>query len=188
MRSMFTRRHALRLFGSASAAAMVASRSGAASVFAGLRGDTVGEARPLAPGTPNSPERTALIDVFRKQSEGLDKKFEPNTLESAGSTMPYRLFRPEAAAKLPLVVYLHGSGGVGDDNLNQPSLDNISGPRVWLPPKNQNRFPCFVPAPQPADGGVRYALSQETQGPAPAPPGLGNGARLAFEIIDRLSR
>ena len=30
--------------------------------------------------------------------------------------MPYRLFRPEAAGKLPLVVYLHGSGGQGDDN------------------------------------------------------------------------
>ena len=50
----------------------------------------------LAPGTPNSPDRTALIDDFRKRSEGLPEKFEARTHESDW-TMPYRLFvRPQA--------------------------------------------------------------------------------------------
>jgi len=102
--------------------------------------------------------------------------------------MPYRLFRPGAPGKLPLVVYLHGSGGLGDDNQKQLALGNIFGTRVWLLPENQRRFPCYVVAPQTADGWVRYDLSQEGPGPARILPGLGNGAKLALEIISGLSR
>ena len=76
-----------------------------------------------------SPARTALIETFKKQSEGLEKKFEAHTHKSDW-TMPYRLFRPDVAGKLPLVVYLHGSGGQGDDNLKQLGLGNIFGTRV----------------------------------------------------------
>ena len=113
----------------------------------------------LAPGAPTSPERTALIDTFRKQSEGLQKKFEAR-IHKSDLTMPYRLFRPEAPGKLPLVLYLHGSGGAGDDNEKQLGLGNIFGTRVWLLPENQNRFPCYVVAPQSATGWVRYDESQ----------------------------
>ena len=49
--------------------------------------------------------------------------------------MLYRLFHPETKGKLPLVVYLHGSGGQGTDNLKQLALGNIFGTRVWLLPK-----------------------------------------------------
>src|SRR6185312_2888452 len=87
----------------------------------------------LAPGTPLSPERMALIEAFRKQSEDLQGKFEARSLKRDW-VMPYRLFRPEASGKLPLVVYLHGSGGQGDDNLKQLGLGNIFGTRVWLLP------------------------------------------------------
>jgi len=41
-------------------------------------------------------------------------------------------------------MYLHGSGGLGDDNLKQLGLGNIFGTRVWLLPENQKRFPCYV--------------------------------------------
>ena len=55
-----------------------------------------------------------------------------------GVTMPYRLFIPSAEARkkaLPLVVYLHGSGGIGDDNLKQISGGNA--PCVpWAAPSN----------------------------------------------------
>ena len=66
----------------------------------------------LAPGAPNSSQRTALIDDFRKRSEGLQDKFEAFTHKSDW-TMPYRLFRPAASGKLPLVMFLSGSGGLG---------------------------------------------------------------------------
>ena len=85
-----------------------------------------------------SPQRIALIEAFQRQSEGLEKKFEARTHKSVW-LMPYRLFRPQAAGKLPLVLYLHGSGGLGDDNLKQLGLGNIFGTRVWLLPANQKR-------------------------------------------------
>ena len=52
--------------------------------------------------------------------------------------MPYRLFKPTATGKLPLVLYLHGSGGQGDDNLKQLQLGNIFGTtRVVAPRKSK---------------------------------------------------
>jgi predicted peptidase len=144
------------------------------------------EAAPaLAPGAPLSPERLALIEAFKKQSEGLEKKYEPRTHKSDW-VMPYRLFRPEATGRVPLVVYLHGSGGLGDDNLKQLGLGNVFGTRVWLLPGNQKRFPCYVAVPQTDRGWARYDLSQQSAGPSRVLPGLGEGSRLALEMIDSL--
>jgi predicted peptidase len=189
---MLTRRHAVRLVGSASAAALCAvTHSG---FFAGSSSAHAGSEREdltpsLAPGAPTSPERTALIDAFKKQSDGLEKKFEARTYPSDHG-MPYRLFRPgRPAGKRPLVVYLHGSGGLGDDNLKQLGLGNIFGTRVWLLPENQKRFPCYVVAPQTDQGWVRYDFSKETADrPPEVLPGLGDGARRALELIDALRR
>ena len=184
---MITRRKAIRLLGSASAAGLfAAAKSGPMQMMAYTSSAGPEDLTPpLAPGTPLSPERVALIEAFKKQSQGLERKFEARTHKS-DSVMPYRLFRPEAAGKAPLVIYLHGSGGLGNDNLKQLSLGNVFGTRVWVLPDNQNRFPCYVVAPQTDQGWVRYDLSQDTPGPAKVLPGLGNGARLALEIIDVL--
>jgi predicted peptidase len=133
-----------------------------------------------------SAQRLAVIEDFRKRADGLEKKFEARTHKSDW-VMPYRLFRPAAAGKLPLVVYLHGSGGLGDDNEKQLALGNIFGTRVWALPENQKRFPCYVLAPQTDRGWVRYDPDQ-TAGVAKPIPGLGDGARLALEIVDELKR
>jgi predicted peptidase len=186
---MMTRREAVRLLGSASAGAWLATQIGINFSSAPLAVAAVSASEPpnpsLAPGVPTLPERTALIDAFQKQSDGLEKKFEARTHKSDW-TMPYRLFRPEANGKLPLVVYLCGSGGLGDDNLKQLGLGNIFGTRVWLLPENQKRFPCYVVAPQTDRGWAKYDLSQQSEGPAKVLPGLGDGSRLALEIIDKL--
>jgi predicted peptidase len=138
----------------------------------------------LAPGAPKSAERLALIGAFLKRSEGLQNKFEAREHKSDWG-MPYRLFHPETRRKAPLVLYLHGSGGLGDDNLKQLSLGNRFGTRVWLLPENQKRFPCYVLAPQTDRGWIRYDFSQQ---PAKELPGFGDGARLALEIVDGLRR
>jgi predicted peptidase len=142
---------------------------------------------PLAPGAPRSPERLAVIEAFKKQSDGLEKKFEARSYKSDW-TMPYRLFRPDTNKKVPLVLYLHGSGGLGDDNLKQLGLGNIFGTRVWLLPQNQKEHPCYVVVPQTDRGWARYDLSQQTDGPAKMVPGLGDGVRLALEIVAALCR
>jgi predicted peptidase len=134
-----------------------------------------------------SPERIALIDAFLKESEGVENAFEARTHKGEW-TMPYRLFRPTASSKMPLVLYLHGSGGLGDDNVKQMAFGNIFGTRVWALPRSQKIFPCYVVAPQTDRGWVLYDLSQQTVGPAKVLPGLGDGSRLALEIVDALRR
>ena len=136
----------------------------------------------LARGAPTSPERMALIDAFKQQSDGLERKFEARA-HQGDVAMPYRLFRPAASGRLPLVMYLHGSGGLGTDNAKQLGLGNIFGTRAWTLPEHQKRFPCYVVAPQTDRGWIRYDYSKE---PAQVVPGLGDGNRLALEIVDRL--
>jgi predicted peptidase len=186
---MITRREALRLLASAPAGAWFSvtqlglNASLAPNAFAVNQVSTP----PLALGSPMSPERLALIEAFQRKSDGLEKKFEARTHKSDWM-MPYRLFRPEGSGKAPLVMYLHGSGGLGDDNLKQLAFGNIFGTRVWLLPENQKRFPCYVVAPQTDRGWARYDLSEQSSGPPKVLPGLGDGSRMALEVIDALRR
>ena len=128
-----------------------------------------------------------MIDAFKKQSEGLEQKYEARTYKSDW-TMPYRLFRPETNEKVPLVMYLSGSGGLGDDNLKQLQFGNVFGTRVWLLPQNQKKFPCYVVAPQTDRGWARYEVTQGSNGKAKVIPGLGDGSRMALEVVDALRR
>jgi predicted peptidase len=151
-------------------------------VFPTFQGDST---PPLASGPPDSPERQALINAFRAASENIPEKFEAR-MHRSDWTMPYRLFRPNATGRLPLVMYLHGSGGQGTDNAKQMELGNIFGTRVWALPENQNGFPCYVVAPQTDRGWVRYGPPSPGDSVAQVIPGLGDGVRLAFELIDTL--
>ena len=121
-----------------------------------------------------SSERMALIQSFQRKAEGVEKLFEARTHKGSWA-MPYRLFRPAGSAKVPLVVYLHGSGGLGDDNRKQMELGNVFGTRVWALPENQKRFPCYVLAPQTDRGWAGRA-------------GLGEGNATAVEIVHGLCR
>ena len=189
MHPMMTRREVLGLLGSISAGTLLATpRKGVASVIAAepnaspTQGDST---PPLAPGAPTSPARTALIDAFRKKSDGIDARFEARTHKSDW-VMPYRLFRPEAAGKLPLVIYLHGGGGLGGDNVKQMGSGNIFGTRVWALPEHQQRFPCYIVAPQTDRGWVRYAPANPGDAESRVIPGLGDGTRVALELIGAL--
>jgi predicted peptidase len=181
------RREAVRLLGTASSGVYCAGAQLPLplSLFPDALAATRDFTPPLAPGVPSSPERLSLIEEFVKRSEGLQDKFEARTHKSDWD-MPYRLFRPIAARdKMPLVMYLHGSGGLGNDNWKQLTLGNRFGTRVWLLPETQKRFPCYVVAPQTDRGWIRYDFSKQ---PALELPGLGEGARLALEIVDGLCR
>jgi len=179
-----TRREAVRLIGMSAAALAAAPAALTLPLPPKPQSAKDAQTPPLAPGAPTSAERTALIETFKTQSEGLQNKYEARTYKSDW-TMPYRLYRPEAGGKLPLVVYLHGSGGQGDDNLKQLGLGNIFGTRVWLLPENQKKFPCYVVAPQTDRGWVQYDLTKNTP---VILPGLGDGNRAALEIVDALCR
>jgi predicted peptidase len=177
-----TRRKAASILGFASLGALIATRPLFTLAVSSRDGTPT-----LAPGSPTSNERLSLIEDFKKKSDGLEKKFEARTCKG-DRVMPYRLFRPEAKGKLPLVVYLHGSGGQGDDNQKQLALGNIFGTRVWLLPENQRTFPSYVLVPQSNRGWVRYDPEKLKQDQYEIASGPGQGVSLALEVIDAVRR
>jgi predicted peptidase len=71
--------------------------------------------------------------------------------DSSGRTMPYRLFVPPGYSDQKahsLVLWLHGAGGAGTDNIAQISDDQVPGTRLWTDPKNQAKYPALVLVPQ----------------------------------------
>ena len=183
---IINRREALRLFSNSTCLYLAAAQLPLALSVPPKAATTIRDSTPpLAPGAPLSLERLSLVEDFLMRSEGLQDNYEARVHKSDW-VMPYRLFRPvRAHGKTPLVMYLHGSGGLGDDNLKQLTLGNRFGTRVWLLPENQRRFPCYVVAPQTDRGWIRYDFSQQ---PAKELPGFGDGSRLAVEIVDGLCR
>lgn len=68
-------------------------------------------------------------------------------------TVSYRLMKPlriEPGKRYPLIVSLHGSGGVGDDNLsNLRRWNEVMARTAW-----REKHPAFVLAPQRRPGGI----------------------------------
>lgn len=150
----------------------------------------------ILPAAPRSETRGVPIEALKRQGHGLADAFAAGVhTNRSGESMPYRLFSPrglEPGQKVPLVVFLHGSGGSGTDNLAQLQRANMFGALVWTLPENQRRHPAFVLAPQ-TDvnwGCVIPDPARPARVPADLkkcpPEVLGTGARLAFEIIDSL--
>lgn len=99
-------------------------------------------------------------------------------------TMPYRLMKPlgiEQGKRYPLIVSLHGSGGVGDDNLsNLRRWNGVMARTAW-----REKHPAYVLVPQRRPGGI--------WGPKPDLPEAGDlyvrdDLPLVFEIIGNLER
>jgi hypothetical protein len=150
----------------------------------------------ILPLDPNSAERMASIEALRSKGPALAGAFKAHTGRGPkGEQMPYRLFTPsrlEAGRTYPLVVFLHGAGGSGTDNLRQLQGANVFGALVWTLPENQQRHPAFVLAPQ-SDVNWPCTIYDPKNPPKTLadieycpPEALGLGAGLAFQIIDRL--
>lgn len=71
--------------------------------------------------------------------------------DKKGAEIPYRLFVPlgyDANRKYPLLLWLHGGTGRGDDNVRQLTGENQLGTHFWITNDVQLKFPMFVLAPQ----------------------------------------
>jgi predicted peptidase len=96
--------------------------------------------------------------------------------------MPYRLFVPaerERSRPLPAVVYLHGSGGAGTDNIKQISGGNTRGTHLWISREVQAQHPAFVIAPQ---------LPGDNLWSAPNSDDLAPYAHAVVELLASLSK
>jgi poly(3-hydroxybutyrate) depolymerase len=86
------------------------------------------------------------------KAQSLDEivaKFERRSYTLDTTILPYRLFIPEnynSSTSYPLVLCLHGSGEIGTDNEIHIRLHRLA--TSWADTINQNRWPCFVVAPQ----------------------------------------
>lgn len=77
-----------------------------------------------------------------------EKRFEPRTFEGQnGEKLLYRLLKPkdyDATRKYPLVIFMHGAGERGDDNVKQL----VHGMNDFASDAIMEQYPCFVVAPQ----------------------------------------
>lgn len=104
--------------------------------------------------TLNISYNATIIDAKGYVHAEVDDFIEGSVTDDAGYTTPYRLFVPEVkeGEKLPLVIWLHGSGERGDNNITQIAANR--GALNYATPVSQANNPCFVMAPQAhVDGG-----------------------------------
>ncbi len=102
-------------------------------------------------------------------------------ISSRGTTLPYRLLRPTKQTPgkaYPLVVQLHGSGGIGTDNLGQ--LDRMA--KSWAMPEIRDRYQAFVLIPQ-------FPIRSANYGPVAPDQHAVHSQALndAFELINDFS-
>jgi dienelactone hydrolase len=115
--------------------------------------------------------------------------YEAKTYTGAeGRKLPYRLLKPtaiEPGKQYPLVLFLHGLGERGDDNVKQL----VHGAGDFAKAANRRKYPCFVVAPQcPGDKRWIRQTLKELKSPhfamteKPADPMI-----LVLELLDKLA-
>jgi predicted peptidase len=93
----------------------------------------------------------------------------------------------DAGKRYPLVIFLHGAGERGTDNLKPIGLGGRMGAYLWTLPENQERHPCFVAAPQCPDND-KWAEVQWGDGSHALPAQPTDAMRLAMGMIDGLMK
>ena len=120
------------------------------------------------------------------QNEAFAKK---RYITAQRDTMPYRFLQPEQlkeGKKYPLVLFLHGAGERGSDNVSQ--LRN--GGTVFTNPANRYKYPCFVLFPQCPEGAYWSLEKRPDQGykntpnPLPKEVPITKHLRLVKELLD----
>lgn len=111
--------------------------------------------------------------------------FEARQFKSRdGITLPYRLLKPQnyqPKVKYPIVIVFHGSGAMGQDNVQQLGLLAKS----WAQPEYREKYPCFVVVPQFSTRPVEYFTRERSSVNVsrPLPP-----LQVAVELIESLVR
>lgn len=110
--------------------------------------------------------------------------FEKKSFQAGGITLPYRLLKPakiEPGKTYPLVLFFHGAGERGTDNEKQL----VHGVRTFASPTIQEKFPCFVVAPQAPEETLWVDIPWAS--PQPKMPEMPNANHAAvIGLLDKL--
>jgi predicted peptidase len=127
----------------------------------------------IAPAAVPSASPVTMSTIVRARDGGT---FTRGLLSTPEGKLPYRLYVPaeyDAAARYPLVIWLHGAGGSGDDNVAQIAGDQVAGTRLWTTAEWQKATPTFVLVPQTNSG---WDLGD--------PPNAKDSLNLVLRILD----
>jgi predicted peptidase len=118
----------------------------------------------------------SLVFAVPAVSRAADAKeaFKPRVFEApSGRKLRYRLMEPQnydPQKKYPLVLFLHGAGERGDDNV----IQLVHGMNDFAKDENREKYPCFVVAPQCPKGqqwvNVPWSDDAHTQPEKPSDP------------------
>jgi predicted peptidase len=104
--------------------------------------------------------------------------------DASGKSLPYRLLTPpgyDATKKYPVILFFHGAGERGTDNIAQ--ISHVA--PVFATPEFQAAHPCFVIAPQcPPDQQWVDMPWGALSGVRPAQPS--QAMQLALKILDQI--
>ena len=139
----------------ASAADPTTAQVKPASVPSASAGQAVPPPAPVPPGQFPIAEPPTAPPAKDPKPAGTDRPVRAGDLEAllftdAAGKLPYRLFRPAGPGPFPVVLFLHGIGERGDDNLRQLRNDAIL---ALAQPASQRILPCLLVAPQCPSGG-----------------------------------
>jgi predicted peptidase len=135
-----------------------------------------------------TPARLSLAQASEEGKTAMDapeKLFEPRQYTGAnGQTLNYRLLKPQgykADRQYPLVVFLHGAGERGDDNVAQLK----HGMREFCKPEWREQHPCYVIAPQ-CPTGKRWSEVDWSAPSSSLPEKTSDALQLTFELVDTM--
>jgi len=99
----------------------------------------------------SEPMKTTGKQADELRSLGLKPYIYKATIYGEKRSIPYQLFVPKKSrSKVPLVVFFHGMGERGNDNIKSLAVRD---PLIFITPRNQKKYPCYFIAPQHPNGG-----------------------------------
>ncbi len=124
-------------------------------------------------------------DATTASTEDPAELFEPREYAAeGGKVLKYRLLKPldfDPQKKYPLVIFLHGAGERGEDNLVQL----VHGMRDFCKLERRQANPCYVLAPQ-CPKNEKWADIDWTQEGVVLPEAISSSLGLTLEVVDAM--
>ncbi len=124
--------------------------------------------------------------ITAKEPSLAEQRFEVRVFKSEHGSLPYRMLRPkdyDQSNRYPLVMFYHGAGERGDDNVVQL----VHGMNDFASDDVMENYPCFVIAPQ-CPTGFQWVDTPWTADSHVMPKEPTAPIQLSFDLITSLQK